>query len=139
MNELVSNPQESEDSLASRRRPRLVSSWAALKQIREAFNNKELRVRQRDKLSDVMLTFAIVYAIAIFMFPVQAHPMIKVADVVFGITFFLYVTQRLGILTTLNERQTLLIAELLFCMILIGMYIAINIGAVYIWLKLVAP
>src|SRR5262249_14430972 len=139
MNEFVSNPQNAEANLASRRRPRLVSSWDALKHISSALNSTELRLRHRDKLTNVMLVFAIVYAICAYMFPEQAHSMIKIVDVLFGVTFFLYITQRLGIITSFNERQTVLVAELLFCMILVGMYIAVNIGAVYVWLKLVAP
>jgi hypothetical protein len=139
MTELVSTGQESEASLASRRRPRLVSSWAALKQIRAALANPELKIRQRDKLSDSMLMLAIIYAFAIFLFPVHAHPMIGIADVVFGLAFLSYATQRLGIITTLNDRQTVLVAQLMFCMLLIGMYITLNIGAIYVWLKLVGP
>jgi hypothetical protein len=139
MNELAADAQNPELNPASRRRNRLVSSWAAVQLIYSAFANKELKIRQRDKVSDVMLTFAIIYGIAIFLFPVQAHPWVGIADLVFGITFLLYFTQRFGIITTFNERQALLVAELLFCMLLIGIYIAVNIGAIYVWFKLASP
>jgi hypothetical protein len=137
MNELVSNPPNPQAISASRRRSRLVSSWAALLHIRSAICSKELKIRHIDRVSDVMLICGIVYAIAVLLFPALASSWLGVADLAFGITFYFYITQRLGIITTFSVRQTVLIAELLFCMTLLGMYIAINIGAIYPWLRFV--
>jgi hypothetical protein len=135
MSELASNPENSQVRPESQRRHRAVSSWAALLHIRSAFASK-VKTRRDDKASNIALLFALAYAIPAFLYPDRSLQMFWIADIVFGLFFLSYVTLRFGIITTLNPRQTVLILELLICMILVGMYCAVNLGAGYILLHL---
>ena len=76
------------------------------------------------------------YAVLAFMFPDRSLQIFWPVDALFGVFFLSYATLRLGIITTLNDRQAVLVFELLVCMILVGMFIAVNIGAFYIWMHL---
>jgi hypothetical protein len=118
----------------SRRTP-WAATWSALRQMRTSFATAGGRVRREDKLTSIWLVVSVIIGTAVFIFPQQAQSCEILFDVVFGYTIISYAMQRLGIFATLNERQTLLVSELLIATLMLGIFIAFNIDIVFSGLR----
>ena len=117
------------------RRSPWVATWSALRQMRTSFATAGGRVRKEDKLTSIWLVVSVIIGTGVFLFPQQAQSCEILFDIVFGYTIISYAMQRLGIFATLNERQTLLVSELLIATLMLGLFIAFNIDIVFTALR----
>jgi len=135
MSELPTNIQTNDTEWKTRRRSRFIGSWEAVKQISAALSSKELKIRKADRITDFLMIGTVAMITFLFLFPHQALPIMIFCYLFSGLTIIFYVTQRLGIFASFNERQTLITAELLFGMLWVGIFTSLNIGALILMLK----
>lgn len=135
MTNSISGAKCSEAEGKARRRSRFVASLAAVRQIGATLASKELKTRKADEVTNVLAICSVLAATALFLFPGQTGPLVAICDILIGLAILFYVTQRLGIFVTFNERQTLLTAELLFGIMLGTGFVLCNVGLILILLK----
>ena len=79
-----------------------------------------------DKVTLVLLGVSGLMAVAIVMFPTFASMAAIACDVFFALTIVFFITQRLGIITTFDDKQTVFATELMFGSLIAGIFIVIN-------------
>ena len=79
-----------------------------------------------DKVTLGLLGVSGLMAAAIVMFPAFASMTAIVCDIFFALTIIFFITQRLGIVTTFDDKQTVFATELMFGFLIAGIYIVIN-------------
>lgn len=107
-----------------------MSTSEALHQISNALRSDELKVRGADRLTKILIFCAIAAATVAFLYPSQSAPIAWLCDLCFGLAIIFYITQRLGIFATFSQRQTLLAAELMFGLVIFGVFITINLAVI---------
>lgn len=111
------------------RRSRFVSSWSALAYVMSLSRENEVKLRDSDRATTIMLAFVCTLTIVSFfvksMVP-QRLNLLLLCDVLFGATLVFYLTNRFGIVSTLPTRQALLTWQLMLCAFLIGTFVTVN-------------
>jgi hypothetical protein len=117
------------NAIQTERRSRFVSSWAALGYVMSLSRESEIKLRDSDRATTIMLAFVCALTIISFfiksMVP-QRLNLLLLCDVLFGATLFFYLTNRFGIVSTLPSRQALLTWQLMLCAFLIGTFVTVN-------------
>lgn len=112
----------------SQRRSRWLSSWAALKYINSLYKTDEVKVRESDKTTNLLLSLAILGIAVLIFCPIALArgPLALVCDLLFAATVISYIANRLGILSTLSPRQAVLVWEVCIGMAIFAVLIAVN-------------
>ena len=79
-----------------------------------------------DKVTLGLLGASGLMAVAIVLFPTFAHMTAIICDIFFALTLVFFITQRLGIVTTFDDKQTVFATELMFGFLIAGIFIVIN-------------
>ncbi len=108
------------------RASRWSTSAEAIHHISKAFSSTKLKVRMADKVTLALLGVSGLMAVAIVLFPDFASMTAIVCDVFFALTIIFFITQRLGIVTTFDDKQTVFATELMFGFLISGIFIVIN-------------
>lgn len=124
MSETVDETQEVKAKTS--RASRWSTSAEAIQHISKAFSSTKLKVRMADKVTLVLLGVSGLMAVAIVMFPEMASMAAIACDVFFALTIVFFITQRLGIMTTFDDKQTVFATELMFGSLIAGIFIVIN-------------
>jgi hypothetical protein len=128
--EAANTPKPPDVGGRAQRRSRWASSKEAINQIIAAFGSNDVRVRQSDRVTSILLYCSIAAGTVFFLYPSQFAPMVWLCDILFATTIIFYIAQRLGIFSTFNQRQTLLAAELMFGLAVLGVLLAFNVAAI---------
>ena len=131
-----------------KRRSRWQSSLAALRYVSSVSRDDEVKLRDTDRATSLWLLIVCLLAVLCLVLPqfaqtapgplgwlfgfmaVQRMPLILAADVLIGIALLMYVANRFGIVTTLTPRQALLTWQLMLGSSLLGIFLAVNLGAI---------
>lgn len=108
------------------RASRWSTSGEAIKHINAAFASTKLKTRLADRVTLALLGVSAVMAIAIVLLPQFAAITAIACDVFFALTIIFFITQRLGIITTFDTKQTVFATELMFGFLIAGIFIVIN-------------
>jgi hypothetical protein len=111
------------------RRSRFASSLAALSYVTSLSREDEVKLRDSDRATTIML--ALVCGLTIVSFFIKALVtqrinLLFLCDVLFGAALVLYLTNRFGIVSTMPSRQALLTWQLMLCTFLMGTFVAVN-------------
>lgn len=79
-----------------------------------------------DKVTLALLLASTVLAVAVVLFPQFASMTAIACDLFFALTIVFFITQRLGIVTTFDPKQTVFATELMFGFLIAGIFIVIN-------------
>ncbi|MBS2004665.1 MAG: hypothetical protein U0103_27960 [Candidatus Obscuribacterales bacterium] len=124
MSETVDDTQKVKPKTS--RSSRWSTSGEALQHIAKAFSNTKLKVRTADKVTLGLLLASTVMAVVVVLFPQFAYTTALLCDIFFALTIIFFITQRLGIVTTFNDKQTVFATELMFGFLIAGIFIVIN-------------
>lgn len=106
------------------RRSPWVSTWAALMYINGIPKG---RVRTSDKTTAIFLGLSIILVGSVMFVPAAFSASAGIlTDFILGMTIVSFFINRFGIITTLQERQAVLIWDLMLSMFLAGLYFSIN-------------
>lgn len=108
------------------RASRWSTSAEAIQHIHKAFSSTKLKVRLADKVTLVLLGLSTFMAVAIVAFPQFANYTAVTCDIFFALTIVFFITQRLGIITTFDTKQTVFATELMFGFLIAGIFLVIN-------------
>ena len=111
-NNVSNNPER-------RRRSRWATSWDAVKHVSDSFSEKGDKTRKSDKASSIMLVLLVLALTGYFLFPSFRGPLFIVGDLFFCAAVGFYIANRLGIMATLNKRQTVILSELMIGLVVI--------------------
>jgi hypothetical protein len=115
------------------RRPRVISSIAAFQYISGLSKDEDVRIRDSDRTTGLLLFLSAALTVTTLFLPQLAdHRLLFVigCDFLVGIMLALYMFNRFGILSTLKPRHALLVWQLIMAAAFIGMFIAVNVGIV---------
>ncbi len=111
------------------------SSLAALQFINECYRGSDAKTRKMDHITNILIILAITLTTFCILFPKQNQILYLFSDFFIGTSIIFYIVNRFGIVTTLDKRQAVLIAELLLGFICLGLYIASNFAGLTIWIR----
>lgn len=123
----------SEDGSIAQRRSRWASSKEALSYLFSALGDKKHKGRTSDTVTTGLLTVAILVGSSLVLFPQAASILVLLSSILFLVTTVFYLANRLGVLTTLNTRQLVIVAELMFGFTALGILLLVNVQAC-LWL-----
>lgn len=115
------------------RRSRWVSSWAAFCYVNSVQKDNSLKVRDSDKATSIALVLCCVLALISLIVPqLEQHrqSFVLAADVLVGLSLFMYVANRFGIISTFQPRQALLTWQLMVGSSLLGIFLTINLALI---------
>lgn len=115
----------------NKRRSRWVSSKAGLDYFSQSFGSDKLKFRFEDKLTNYAFALAVAAGTAHILYP-SITLLSVVSDVLILVTVVFFITQRLGILSTLTERQVVLCGELIFGFILLSIFASLKIQSLLV-------
>ena len=129
----VEKASEASEQVSGRiqRRPVLETFFSSLAYINKLVVNDDVSVRDSDKATSYFLlicSLATVVALVTPMLAPQRLPLLLVCDVLVGAMIFMYIAHRLGIITTLTDRQAFLSWQLMQGTFFFGIFITINIA-----------
>ncbi|MBI4532659.1 MAG: hypothetical protein HY711_01830, partial [Candidatus Melainabacteria bacterium] len=131
-----------------KRRSRWQSSLAALRYVSNVSKDNEVKLRDTDRATSLWLLVVCILAVLCLVLPqfaqsapgplgwlfgfmaMQRMPLVLAADVLVGVALLMYVANRFGIVTTLTPRQALLTWQLMLGSSLLGIFLAVNLGAI---------
>lgn len=111
------------------RRPGWKSSLATFKYIISLKKSGEGKLRRSDHISSLILLFsslATILCLLLHSLSGLGFYLMVICDIILGSALLVYVTSRLGIITTLTPRQAMLTWQLLKGFVFIGIFIAVN-------------
>jgi len=110
-----------------KRRASWTSSYAAIKYVSSI---PRKRFRYSDKVTDILAGVLILLCTLLIFVPIDLLklPLTLLCDVLFTLTIVFYIMNRLGILTTLSERQAVLVWDMVLGAFLLGILAIINLS-----------
>lgn len=118
------NPSGDSAAAQKERRTPMEGSWAALIHINKAAKDK---VRTTDKTTGWFLVIAVVAVLSVGFVPAAYTATAgMLTDIALGLAVLSFFINRFGIMVTLNDRQTILIWDLMIAAFLGGLYFALN-------------
>ena len=117
--EIQPSPTLEPPAIGNRRRPALAASWSAINYVSRLSRAK---LRQRDKSTDALVAIVVVSLIILSFAPVTVWqlPIALGCAAICVITALWYLANRLGILSTLPERQAILVWDIAIGMFILG-------------------
>lgn len=137
-NSPASDPDNAQESTAVKgptfqRRPPWKSTLDAMSYVQKISKSEDVNIRNTDRITSITLLCSSILAILSMVLAPLAdfRPLaITICDILFGVTLFLYLTNRFGILTALPPRQALITWELVVAAGFVGTYLTLNFGAI---------
>jgi hypothetical protein len=113
------------------RRSSMESAVAALKYVGQASSTDQVQVRTSDRLTVIaLLVCCIVEVLSLVYTPLAGYRLLFIgfSDLVLSIAVICFLVVRLGILSTLSERQVIICWQLMMGCVFLGIFLCVNVA-----------
>lgn len=123
--------QQDQNSGSDKQRPReslFGSLLSSAKYLQTAHSETDVvRLRKSDRITHLLLIFALFIVVAAQFFPDQKNICTILADLLMAVILLAFLSLRFGVLKTLQPRQAVLTWQLILGSFVLGMFLAFNI------------
>ena len=109
------------------------SSWKASvdgwDRLVAATFNREMKLRESDRTTGMLLILSVLAIISLFPFPSARGFILIVLDLLFLFIIMLYLSNRLGLITAFSERQTAIFGQIILGFVSLAVIMTLNVCA----------
>lgn len=135
LDEAMSEKVSAAGHLIGNRRSRWRSSYEAFQYLAETYAKEDVKTRYSDKVTNICLLISIALATGWVLYPTIGIALSIPLELCLATSIVFYICNRFGVLSTLNQRQAVLVTELLAAVFLFAVLVTVNFELATSWLR----